>query len=334
MSPESPRIAVVILHYKSVEDTLVCLDSVAGSTVQADWIIMVNNGNDDIRGLTDAMRAIGRANGTAPFVLHADTVEDVRVLLEKTDASYDDGKLFYIKAESNRGYGAGNNLGLTLALGLGADAVWLLNNDTKVAPGALAAMRDKLFSDSSIGLCGPLIQYMDSPGTVQCRGGGWTNPWTCLSNLNGYHFPVEAAFEDDEAEIEADLNFIYGSAVMASRDFLTTVGLMDERFFIYCEEQDWAFRMGGRFTLAYASKAHVWHREGVSTGWPAKAGNPFAVKHLIRSRLLLARKHNPAALPVVCLSIAFAIIRGLYRRVKKGVAPSRLPAYESAPREE
>jgi GT2 family glycosyltransferase len=208
---------------------------------------------------------------------------------------------------------------LALALAVGADAVWLLNNDTLVAPDALLAMRNKLFSCERPGLCGPLVRYMEKPDVVQCRAGGWTNPWTCLSSLNGNHFSVERALVDSEAEVEAELNFIYGAAVMVSRDFLTTVGMMDERFFLYCEEQDWAARAAGRFTLGYAGQAHVWHKEGASTGWSSKAENIFGAKYLIHSRLLLTLKHNPAALPLVCLSIAFAAVRKICRRLKNNV---------------
>lgn len=316
MPSEFPCIAAVILHYKGLEDTLNCLGSLAASTVRADWIIVVNNGSEPTGHIVDGLENIGRVTGAVPLVLHAEHVEDIQTLLAQAAAPYEQGKLFCIEAKRNRGYGAGNNLGLALALALGADAVWLLNNDTRVAPEALGIMREKLFSNNRAGLCGPLIRYMDQPDIVQCRGGGWTNPWTCLSRLDGGNISVEEALAEDEAVVEARLNFIYGAAVMVSRDFLTTVGLLDEHFFLYCEEQDWAFRAAGRFSLAYACKAHVWHREGASTGWSATTGNLFAVKHLIRSRLLLAWKHNPAALPIVCLAIVFAVARGLCRRLR------------------
>ena len=54
--------------------------------------------------------------------------------------------------------------------------------------------------------------------------------------------------------------------MLVSRDFLDEVGLMDESYFLYYEETDWAMRGKERYRLAYADDAVVYHKEGASIG--------------------------------------------------------------------
>ena len=216
---------------------------------------------------------------------------------------------------------------MLLALHLGADAVWILNNDTVVAPETLTHMRERLFSSPRPGLCGSLIRYMAEPDFVQCLGGGHTNRWTGLSYLIGHKQSVSTMQMLPNEAVEKQLNFIYGASVMVSKNFLTTVGVLDERYFMYCEEQDWAFRAAGRFDLVYSRQAHVWHKEGASTGWPKKANNFFAMRHLFRSRLLLAAKHTPVALPLVLTSVGYALLRMInYFGIRKDLLPNVVDA--------
>jgi GT2 family glycosyltransferase len=102
---------------------------------------------------------------------------------------------------------------------------------------------------------------------------------------------------------------------MASRDFIETVGLMDERYFLYSEEQDWAYSAKGQFDFAYAPDAVLYHKEGATTGFSSRKTNLRSLYHLTRSRVLLTAKHAPWALPTVCASIVFAALRMAWRRV-------------------
>jgi GT2 family glycosyltransferase len=116
--------------------------------------------------------------------------------------------------------------------------------------------------------------------------------------------------------VEGRLNFICGAAVLVTREFVERVGFMDESFFLYCEEQDWAWRgLRQGFTLAYAPDAVVYHKEGASTGLNARRRSPGRLMQLARSRLLLAWKHNTLACPAVLAGGVFALARLLWRRL-------------------
>jgi len=313
------KLAGVILNYNNWQDTLACAESVLASEERPAWMILVDNASNN-----DSLRWIRHwAKGNLEFVLPELGVKAASAKpLQLTEYFGNDewleatqGKVFLIRNAINRGYAAGNNVGISLALALGADAVWILNNDTLVDKKALGCMRDRLFSQKRSGLCGPLIQYMDNSGLVQCRAGGVTNKWTGLSVLDGNKMDIQMACFEDPKAIEQRINFIYGASVMASREFIETVGMMDESYFLYCEEQDWACRANNRFDLVYAPRALVYHKEGGSTGFSHQKFCSRSLWHLVRSRLILTWKHTPYAIPTVCLCIVYAGFRMAIRRM-------------------
>lgn len=312
------NIATIILNYNNWNDTIICVESVLRSIVSPKWIVLVDNASTD-----DSMQQL-RDWAEGAQVCSTDSAnfyQSISGILEaagsKKITAYIMPKnitLIIVCNTKNSGYAAGNNIGLSLSLRFGADAFWIINNDTIVDESALGSMVERLFSKDRPGLCGSLIQYAGPDEIVQCRAGGKTNKWTGLSTFDGYGLNVKAAIEEDSFVVERRINFISGASVMATRDFVETVGLMDERFFLYCEEQDWSYRAKGRFDLAYASDALVLHKEGSTTGFSHRKMRFFSLWHLTRSRLLLTWVHAPYALPIVCASIIFAVGRMMWRR--------------------
>ena len=315
-----PRIGVVILNYKGWQDTIACAESVLNGVVPPAWLVVVDNASPD-----DSVRwlrhwAAGRMDFALPELgapRPCPKPLPLRELDEDAARHAAPAPLTLLRRRSNAGYAAGNNAGMRLLMDWGADAVWILNNDTIVDANCLEAMSRRLFAKQRPGLCGSLVCYRDS-GLVQCRAGGRTNKWTGLSVLDGGREEVTQARRADAAQVENRLNFIYGASVMVSRSFIEQVGLMDERYFLYCEEQDWAYSAKGRFDFAYAPDAIVWHKEGASTGFSHAGFNARRLLTLTRSRLRLTAKHLPLALPSVCLSIVFAAARMAWRRLGRG----------------
>jgi len=196
-------IGVVILNYKNWMDTVLCVESVLASNECPAWVIIVDNAspNDSVvqlqrwaAGGFDAQLKDWGANDISAKPL------PLRIIGGQAPAS----QPCYVSLvcnKENRGYAAGNNAGIRLLMLWGADAVWILNNDTVVDKNALGAMRERFFSKLRPGLCGSRVHYADS-GLVQCRGGGKSNPWTGLSVLDGYLFPATEALQDSEETVE------------------------------------------------------------------------------------------------------------------------------------
>ena len=101
--------------------------------------------------------------------------------------------------------------------------------------------------------------------------------------------------------------------MLVSRDFLENVGLMDEVYFLYYEEADWAMRGKGRYRYAYADDAVVYHKEGASIGSSHQRARRSALSSffLVRSRLRFTRKFYPWALPSVFTYSALVALRDL-----------------------
>ncbi|WP_156907912.1 glycosyltransferase family 2 protein [Desulfovibrio cuneatus] len=307
------KISPIVLNYNNAKDTIECVSSLLLSNTTPHSIIIIDNKS------TDASCA--EITEWLVTISHPVDIEEQKTPWLPTSGSQVwafthplNIRILLVAAKSNKGYAAGNNIGLSICFKEGADAAWILNNDTIVAPDALRAMSDKLFSQPHYGLCGSCVLYYHIKDRVQCRSGGKTNYWTGLSRLNGNGQTIQTAHEALEQEVEDSINFIYGASVMLTQSFYETVGEMDEDFFLYCEEQDWACRNKKRFGLAYASNAIVFHKEGATTGWPGSKGNLRSLWLITRSRVLLFRKHAPWSLPVLFCGIAYAGIRLLARR--------------------
>ncbi|MFP4003402.1 MAG: glycosyltransferase family 2 protein, partial [Alphaproteobacteria bacterium] len=113
--------------------------------------------------------------------------------------------------------------------------------------------------------------------------------------------------------VERRTDFVIGACMFLSRNFLETIGLMDERYFLYFEEIDWSVRAGTRFPPVYAPKAMVYHKEGGSIGSSSQHGgrSAFSEFWLARSKLLFTRKFYPHLLPLIYLVSLAQIVRRL-----------------------
>jgi GT2 family glycosyltransferase len=325
------KVAVIILNYNNWIDTIACLNSVILSKPCPYLIIIVDNAsiNDSYLQIKKWMKAAD-ANASTEFDMPGQ-LKDVYSLKKKDFLAHLDIVLLNMKVQDfelcqkiplimleariNGGYAAGNNLGMRFALNVGVDACWILNNDTVIESTAFAAMRDRLFASHKPGMCGALICNFQDRQTVQCRAGGHTNKWTGLSVLNGKGLSIAEARRTSPEEVEQGVNFIFGACNMVSRTFIEQVGFMDEGYFLYSEEQDWAYRSKGRFDVVYAPDAIVYHKGGASTGWNDYSVTMKSLWFLTRSRIRCAYLHTPLMLPTVCLSIFFAAIRIIWRRL-------------------
>jgi hypothetical protein len=168
-------------------------------------------------------------------------------------------------------------------------------------------------------MCGSSLLFYDRPHVLQAAGGGVLNRWSGTSR--GY-----AAFRDlasiDEGETVRHLDYIAGAALLVTRKFLETIGLMNEEYFLYYEELDWACRARGRFTLTYAKDSIVYHKEGGSIGTSSDPTqrSPLADRYGVLNRIRFMRRFYPYALPTVYLSLIVAMLN----RVRRGQA-DRIP---------
>lgn len=269
-SDSNPLVFIVIVNWNGWTDTISCLKSLEKTSYPNFQIIVVDNASTD------------------------DSVERIRSAFPIIN--------IYENA-ANNGFGAGNNAGIRLAFELGADFIWLLNNDTLPDSQALYAMVEVAMTDSLLGAVGCVLRYMDHPERIQAWGGGQVN---LLFSSSRHHLgPVPPN----------KLHFLTAASVLMSRVALESVGIFDEGFFMYWEDVDLSFRirrMG--FKLAVAEKAQVLHRESSST----KSNLVSRDNYYSFSSARFLQKHVKLPTTFIFVSmiirVFFRLIRGQYSR--------------------
>jgi GT2 family glycosyltransferase len=153
---------------------------------------------------------------------------------------------------------------------------------------------------------------------VQALNGYRFNVWTGAGTAIHDRLPASAPF--DAATVVAATDFVLGASLAVSRAFLEQVGLMEDSYFLYFEEIDWAMRNrrrgGNSFTIGFAAGATVYHKEGGSIGSSGVKGQRslMAEYWLNRSRLAFIRRHYPVLLPWHWLFTLALVGRRLVRR--------------------
>jgi hypothetical protein len=85
------------------------------------------------------------------------------------------------------------------------------------------------------------------------------------------------------------VDFVLGAAMFVRGAAINRVGGLDENYFMYCEEMDWALRLQQAGWSVFAlPTAHVTHHEGQSTRQVRWA----AFEQLWRSRFRFYTKHS------------------------------------------
>src|SRR5699024_4703877 len=166
--------------------------------------------------------------------------------------------VFILRTAENKGYAGGNNEGIRYAMASGADYIWILNNDTVVEPGTLWPLVEKMEKNSEIGICGSLLKDYHHREQVQGLGGGCYYKWL------GVTYPItpqnNKMNDYDVEHIEKSLDYIWGASMFVSKAFIDSVGLMNEEYFLYYEEMDWAVRGKENYKLGFVPESIVYHK--------------------------------------------------------------------------
>ncbi len=321
------RSCVIILNWNGWNDTIECLESVFRLKCPEVRVLVCDNGSAN-----ESLSQIKKwANGELPAPCANPQLSRLSlppfpkpipyIELTRDEAAAgsmrSDVPLILIQNGANLGFAAGNNVGVRYALqDPDCEFFWLLNNDTVAEPDALSAMIRLMEQNPRMGICGSLnLSYYD-PTHVQVEGGYPYSRWTArvprspertVDQLNGPPRPMD---------------YVHGASMLVRRAFLEEVGLMEESYFIYFEELDWAMRAKGKFTLGYARESVIYHKEGASIGTHGirSRRSLLADQYLSRNRVLFTRRFLPWAVPSVVASVfaaaAYRLVIGDPARAK------------------
>jgi GT2 family glycosyltransferase len=303
------------------------------------WVVVVNY---NTAGLLDrcltALRASELDRPCTAFVVDNGS-EDGSVALVRERFP----EVVLLEAGRNLGFARANNLALRRILALIPDcarrthAVLLLNSDCFVEPATIRRLVAVLDREPDVAVVGPKLVLPDGRLDAACRR-SFPTPMTALWKLTGLArlFPrsrrfgrYNLTFYDPDEPLEVDA--VSGACMLVRLQAVAEAGLLDEAFFMYGEDLDWAYRIKQRgWRVRYEPAARAVHVKGGSWG----RRDPRVLWEFYRAMALFYRRHFAwrQPWPVRCLVYAGIGMRfgvallalGVRRAVARGERFSRV----------
>ena len=214
-----------------------------------------------------------------------------------------------IESAINGGYAYANNLGLR-AFGFAQTSDerpsestprygLLLNPDTLLPPSALQEMLNFMETHPEAGVAGPRLVLADGSLDLACRR-SFPSPAVSFYRMVGLSklFPRSRRFgrynltyldPDEVAEVDS----VVGAFMLVRAEALKQVGLLDENFFMYGEDLDWAYRIKeAGWKVYYNPQVTVLHYKRAASRHSRKANYEF-----YQAMHIFYRKHYAATTP-------------------------------------
>lgn len=316
------KVAVILVNWNGWQDTIECLESILKSDFSEFRIVVCDNASTDgsFEKIQGWARGEIQATSASPEMArfsHPPCAKPAELLVVDEHGNHDgdsEAQVVLIQTGENLGFAGGNNVGIRFSREhWDSDLYWLLNNDTVIDFGALGHLKRRYEEAEHVGMMGTTIYFYDHPDTVQALNGSTFNSFTCVTTCNGGGRNLPAKI--DRNKIEEATDMISGASLVVSREFIDAVGLMDETYFLYFEEMDWASRNQGEFEIAYSPEAIVYHKQGASAGSGRlnERRSLTSEFYMTRSRIKYTWRFNRWFIPSVLLVILMQILLRLFR---------------------
>ncbi len=229
MQSVQPAVLVVILNYKSYDLTLKMVESLQKDLDYDNYSVMVidnDSPNESAKELYEASRKLGFA---------------------------------FVKSDKNGGYAAGNNIGVRYAIDKGYKYTWIINNDLVLTDREVLSKLVTIAEEKeNIACVGPKI--IDIEGKVVAP---YVNRPTIWNQTLGVF--AEKKKRMNHRFRSGIVYRVYGCCMLVQNDAMREVNCMDERTFLYCEEDILAERfltVGKR--CFYCAEAEIIHLESMT----------------------------------------------------------------------
>ncbi|MFH1769579.1 MAG: glycosyltransferase family 2 protein [Parcubacteria group bacterium] len=228
-----PELSIIIVHYRTPDFLKICLDSILNKVQDIEYEVIV--------------------------VDHSAT----RVSKDLAQAWKERFARFkYIPRKENLGYSKGVNTGIAISEG---QYILIVNPDTIFTEEAIPKMLSYMKQHEDIGLLAPQMLHFN--GEHQRNYFKFYTPKTVIARRTFLgKLPSMKRELDDFLMLDTDPNeiqtpdWIMGSALLTSQKALKKVGPMDERFFMYFEDVDWARRFWHNgYKVVYYPEAQLYH---------------------------------------------------------------------------
>ena len=274
--PSGTDLSIVVVHYETPAELVACLESVADAT----------------HNLRAEVFVVDNASAGFRKELVTDVLPAAKVIVN----------------DRNLGFARGSNMGLRQARGR---YLLLLNPDTLLPSDALELMVNYMDAHPDVGCATPRLEMPDGRLDLACRRSFPTPArafyrLTLLSRL----FPRSRTFGQynltylDEHE-EADIDSPCGAFMLVRSEIRDTVGLLDERYFMYGEDLDWSFRMKqAGWVIRYVPITTVTHIKRASS----HRSRPRTIRAFHEAMRIFYARHYEEHYPRVVAWLTYAAI--------------------------
>lgn len=257
MGKTQPKVLIVILNYGTFEMTINLIKQLQADLEYENYSIMV--------------------------VDNCSPNESAEVLEEK---SHELNYIFYAN-KTNAGYAAGNNIGIRYGINHGFDYTWILNNDVELCEkNVLNHMVEIAESNERIGCIGPMIYTLDgSICAPYCRRPSF---WSMTGGIG-----AEKKYRQQYIETTGEVYRVYGCCMLLKNKAMAAVDCMDERTFLYGEEDILAERMLSKGYISYYdADVSVTHKESASMKQMSKNRKKLQIRETGKSMDLYLKEYR------------------------------------------
>ncbi len=229
-------ITVIVVNYNAGALLAECVGAALQSTVPVKVVVSDNGSSDD-------------------------SVALVRHLYSKAE------NLVIIENHANLGFARANNNVMSEVEG---EYYLLLNPDCLIEPDTLSKMASFMNSHPDAGMAGCLIRNLDGSEQAGCRRNVPT-PWRSLVRVfklnklirNHPRFADFNLRSKPLPEGPATLEAISGAFMFVRRAASDVVGMLDEAYFLHCEDLDWCMRFRQhKYNIYFLPNVEVTHIKG------------------------------------------------------------------------
>lgn len=177
-------------------------------------------------------------------------------------------RLTIIRGDRNVGFARAANLALRR---VDTPFVLLLNPDCVIEQSTLERLLPSIEQDPAVGVVGCLLRNRDGTEQAGCRRAVPT-PWRTLVRVLHLDrmFPGHPLFrnfvlsKDPLPSTPTCVEAISGAFMLVRRKALAQIGLLDEGYFLHCEDLDWCFRFrSAGWKVLFVPDVEVLHHGGV-----------------------------------------------------------------------
>lgn len=274
---KEPKVSIILVNYNGYKDTIECLLS---------------------------LRKIAYTNYEVIVVDNASTNESVREI----NNILCDGEVLIV-AQNNDGFSAGNNIGIRYALEHQAVYCLLLNNDTEVQENFLTELLKTAEQYHGKAVVTSKILYFYDKNKIWYAGGTFSSVTSRTTHIGINEI------DTGQYNHTMEVSFISGCCMLLPIEIINCVGLMDEDYFLYCEDLAYCCEIKkAGYKLVYEPCSLIFHKVNAST----RGLSDIVVYYSVRNKLYIISNYIPWTRKMIAYTYQFIenskrILTGEYR---------------------